>query len=91
MNTKTVLNFKTDKSLKLEAQKTAEEFGIPLGTIMNAFLRQFVRNKEISLNISYQPTKYLTDILKEAENDFEKGLINNPLTGEDFIKHLKKL
>ncbi len=91
MNTKTVLNIKTDKSLKLQAQKTAEEFGIPLGTIMNAFLRQFVRNKEISLDISYQPTKYLIDILKEAENDLKKGLTNTPLTGDEFIKHLKKL
>ena len=88
---KTVLTVKTDKSLKLQAQKTAEEFGIPLGTIMNAFLKQFVRNKEISLDISYQPTKYLTDILKEAESDFEKGLINGPFGADDFIKHLKKL
>ena len=88
---KTVLTVKTDKSLKLQAQKTAEEFGIPLGTILNAFLRQFVRNKEISLDISYQPTKYLIDILKEAESDFEKGLVNGPFGGDEFIKHLKKL
>ena len=88
---KTVLTVKTDKSLKLQAQKTAEEFGIPLGTILNAFLRQFVRNKEISLDISYQPTKYLMDILNEAENDFKKDLINGPFDGDKLIKHLKKL
>ena len=88
---KTVLTVKTDKSLKLQAQKTAEEFGIPLGTIMNAFLRQFVRNKEISLDISYQPTKYLMDILKEAEDDLEKGIVSTPLKGDEFIRHLKKL
>lgn len=88
---KTVLTIKTDQSLKLQAQKIAEEFGIPLGTILNAFLRQFVRNKEISLNISYQPTKYLSDILNEAESDFKKGLVNGPFGGDEFINHLKKL
>ena len=88
---KTILSIKTDKSLKLQAQKTAEEFGIPLGTILNAFLRQFVRNKEISLDISYQPTEYLVDILNEAESDFKKGLANGPFGENDFIKHLKKL
>jgi len=88
---KTTLNIKTDKLLKLEAQKTADEFGIPLGTIMNAFLRQFVRNKEISLDISYQPTKYLTDILKEAEIDFKNGQVNGPFNGGEFIKRLQKI
>lgn len=91
MNTKTILNFKTDKSLKLEAQKTAEEFGIPLGTIMNAFLRQFVRTKEISFDLAYQPTQYLADIIKEAENDSGKNLAGVPLTENEFTKHLKKL
>jgi addiction module RelB/DinJ family antitoxin len=88
---KTILNIKTDKSLKLQAQKTAEEFGIPLGTIMNAFLRQFVRSKEISLDLSYQPTKQLIDTVQEAQEDFKKGNISGPFTETEFITHLKKL
>lgn len=88
---KTILNIKTDKALKLEAQKIAEEFGIPLGTILNAFLRQFVRNKSLNLDISYQPSKYLMDIIKESEEDLKKGNFTGPLSAEDFIKHLKTL
>lgn len=88
---KTILNIKTDKSLKLKAQKTAEEFGIPLGTIMNAFLRQFVRTKEISLNLSYHPTKHLVDTIAEAHEDLKKGTHSGPFTETELITHLKKL
>lgn len=88
---KTVLNLKLDKSLKLEAQKVAENFGIPLGTLMNAFLRQFVRTKEVNLDLAYQPTKYLADIIRESRADYARGDVNGPFKGDEFIKHLKKL
>jgi addiction module RelB/DinJ family antitoxin len=88
---KTVLNIKTDKSLKLQAQKVAEEFGIPLGTIMNAFLRQFIRSKEISLDLSPRPSVYLQRIIEESQKDLAQGDSFGPYTGEQFIQELKKL
>ncbi len=45
MNTHTILNIKTDKKLKADAQKVAAELGVPLTTVMNSFLKQFVRDK----------------------------------------------
>ncbi len=60
---KTLLSIKTEKPLKLEAQRIAQEFGIPLSTLINAFLKQFVRNKEISLDISHKPTPYLWTVI----------------------------
>ena len=50
MNTHTILNIKTDKKLKAEAQKIAGEIGVPLSTVINAFLKQFVRDKEITFS-----------------------------------------
>jgi antitoxin component of RelBE/YafQ-DinJ toxin-antitoxin module len=90
---KTVLNLKIEKTLKTEAQLVAEGFGIPLGTIVNALLRQFVRTKEISLNMSYEPTRFLQSVIKESEADLAKDKANRPesLGGKDFIKKLKKL
>ncbi len=88
---KTVLNLKVDKALKVQAQKTAADFGIPLGTLMNAFLRQFVRTKEVNLDLTYQPTKYLADIIKESRAEYARGEANGPFTGDEFIEHLKKL
>jgi addiction module RelB/DinJ family antitoxin len=45
----TTLTIKTDKKLRDAAKRTAQELGVPLTTILNALMRQFVRDKEITL------------------------------------------
>jgi addiction module RelB/DinJ family antitoxin len=89
----TVLNLKIEKALKTEAQAVAEAFGIPLGTIINALLRQLVHTKEISLNVSGEPTPFLKSVIRESEDEFAKDKTNRSesLEGKDFIKKLKKL
>lgn len=47
---KTTLTIKTDKKLRNAAKKTASELGVPLGTVLNALMRQFVREREITLS-----------------------------------------
>ena len=44
---KTVLNVKTDKQVKEEAQALAKHIGIPLSTVINAFLKEFVTTGEV--------------------------------------------
>jgi addiction module RelB/DinJ family antitoxin len=73
MNTKTLLTIKIDKSLKLAAQKTAEEIGIPLGTLVNSMLRQMVRDKQVDFSVGYQPSKSTIQALKRAEKEFASG------------------
>lgn len=92
MNTKTILNIKTEKSLKRAAQETAGELGVPLSTAINAFLKQFVREKELVLSADrLKPTPYLQKILKEADEEYVRGEAVGPFVGEEFIAHLKKL
>jgi addiction module RelB/DinJ family antitoxin len=92
MNTKTILNIKTDKRLKKAAQDTAEELGVPLGTAINAFLKQFVREKELVLSANrLTPTPYLQRILKDAEAEYAHGEVTGPFSGAELIAHLKKL
>jgi len=43
---KTTINIKADAVIKAKAQKTARELGLPLSTIINAYLNQFVREKK---------------------------------------------
>lgn len=82
-NTKTILNIKTEKSIKEEAQKVAQELGIPLGTAINAFLKQFIREKEITLSVGgYVPTPYLQRIIKETNNYFFKHLFISSLVAQ---------
>lgn len=69
---KTVLNIKTERKLKREAQKVARGLGLPLGTIMNAYLREFVREKRIVFSIPPIPNvrtqKLLQDIREETDD-----------------------
>ncbi|MEZ4104016.1 MAG: type II toxin-antitoxin system RelB/DinJ family antitoxin [Candidatus Paceibacterota bacterium] len=93
MNTRTILNIKTDKTLKKETKKVAEELGVPLSTVINAFLKQFVRDREITLSAgNHRPTPYLESILEQAQKEYEAGDFVGPFkSGEDFITHLKSL
>jgi addiction module RelB/DinJ family antitoxin len=90
MNTHTILNIKTDKKLKADAQKIAGELGVPLSTVMNAFLKQFVRDKEITFSANeYRPTPYLIRLIEEAQKEYEAGETAGPFdTVDDFFKHL---
>lgn len=44
---KTTINIKADKEVKEKAQKVARHLGMPLSTIINAYLNQFIRTKEV--------------------------------------------
>lgn len=88
INTKTLLTVKTDKVLKQAAQDLAAEMGLPLGTLINSMLKQFVRNKEVTFNVSYQPTPYLKRVIKEAEADFAAGRVKWADNVDELIQQL---
>jgi addiction module RelB/DinJ family antitoxin len=46
----TTLTIKTNKGVRDAAKKTAKELGLPLTTVLNALLKQFVRDREITLS-----------------------------------------
>lgn len=92
MNAYTILNVKTDKKLKAEAKKVSEELGVPLSTVINAFLKQFVREKEITLSVNqYRPTPYLEEVLEEAMRDYKSGEVLTFDSGDSLMKHLRSL
>jgi DNA-damage-inducible protein J len=92
MNTHTILNVKTDKKLKAEAKKVSEELGVPLSTVINAFLKKFVREKEITLSANpLRPTPYLEQILEEALAEYTAGKAKTFTSGDDMLEHLKSL
>lgn len=92
MNTHTILNIKTDKKLKAEAKKVSEELGVPLSTVINAFLKKFVREKEITLSANpLRPTPYLEQILEEAQAEYQAGQAQKFESGKEMITYLKSL
>jgi len=72
-NTKTLITVKTDKSLKKAVDKITEEIGIPLGTLINSFLRQLVRDQRVDFSIEYRPTEYLKRQIAQVEKEFAEG------------------
>lgn len=70
---KTVINIKTDKDVKEEAVKTAKQIGLPLSTVVNAFLKQFVAQQSVTFAVPLKPTRWLQGILLEADKDFLEG------------------
>lgn len=92
MNTKTILNIKTEKKLKELAQKTAKKIGVPLATIMNAFLKQFVLSEEITFSaVSHKPSRELIKIVEDARGDYDRGETFGPFeTAEAMIESLER-
>lgn len=68
---KTVINLKADKEVKEQAQKVAEELGLPLSTVINSYLKQFIRDKEIHLSIAPKMTPALERLIGSAEQDIK--------------------
>lgn len=88
----TVMSVKTEKEIKEKAQKLAKKMGFPLGTLINAFLRQFIRDKAV--NFSMEPTipisKALEKELARIEKDIKEGKNSSPAfsKADDMIDYL---
>lgn len=90
----TIVNFKTDKKIKDQAKKIAEEMGLTISDILNIYLRNFIKHKVIYLNLDQDesnPTDELLASVKEAEEDYKKGVLKSYDDIESAIEHLRKL
>jgi addiction module RelB/DinJ family antitoxin len=83
-----MLNIKIDKEVKDEAKKIADVMGIPLGTIANILLRQFIRDKEINISLTYRPSRRLLDSIKEARDEYKDKNLKKYGTAEELFKSL---
>lgn len=73
-----MINIKADKEVKEGAQRVAAELGLPLSSIVNAFLKEFIRNKEVSFSAVPRMTPYLENVLGIIEEDIKKGRNMSP-------------
>ena len=70
---KTTINIKADKEVKENAQEVARDLGVPLSVVINAFLKEFIRNRSFSFSAVPKMTPYLEKILGVVETDIKKG------------------
>jgi len=67
-----MINIKADKEVKENAQNVARDLGLPLSTVINAFLKEFVRSRSVSFSSIPKMTPYLENILGNIESDIKK-------------------
>ncbi len=89
---KTLISIKADPEVKVRAQRVAKEIGIPLSTIINAYLKQLGREKSINFAVPLRPNKKTARLLKKAERDYKKGVNISPAfeNAEDAIAYLHR-
>jgi len=76
---KTQLIVKTDKEVKNAAQKTAKELGLPLSTLINAYLKQFIATKEAHFSIQPKMTPRLERLITQVRKDSKNGKNLSPV------------
>lgn len=76
---KTLINIKADRDVKEAAVRVAEAMGVPLSTIVNAFLKQFIAEQRVTFVAPLVPSRLLKGILRRAEGDIKKGKNLSPL------------
>lgn len=89
----TVINIKTEKEVKKNAQKIAEDLGLSLSAVINAYLKQFVRNKEVHFSVAPRMSMELEKFLAGAERDIAEGKnFSRPLSSKEEVdEHLASL
>lgn len=90
---RTVINVKTDVKVKQQARHLAADLGLSLSTVVNAYLKQFVRNREIYFSANPRMTSELETLLGPVEKDIRRRRNLSPAvtTPEELNRYLDSL
>ena len=91
MNT-ALINIKTDPVIKKQAQEMANSLGLSLSSIINAYLRQFIRTKTLHLTLREDEDVYsaLVERINSSESNFAKGDVVEFDNPTDAVTYLRK-
>lgn len=88
MNRKTTITIKTDKKLRDAAKRTAIKLGIPLTTVMNAQLAQFVSEGRFEVSLVPRPEKVRAWVRMSEEMDRHPEKFKAFSNVEDLLEDL---
>lgn len=87
-----ILNVKVDEQVKKQAQVVAGSFGIPLSTLVNAYLMELVETGQIHFSAVEIMTPKMEKLIEQAENEIEAGDLSPAFnTAQEAIDYLKSL
>ena len=85
----TILNIKTQKDLKEKAQSLASDLGIPLTTVVNSYLRQFIRERKLVLEMEPRIKDNLMEKWRKISLEADKAVSKKFTKATDLITYLK--
>lgn len=88
---KTLINIKTDRKLKRDAQKVARELGLPLGTIVKAYLKELIREKRVVFAAPPVPNARTQKLLRRIARDRNGRNSRGPFTYEEAARYVDAL
>ena len=68
-----MMNIKTDAGVKDQAKQLANNLGLSLSAVVNAYLKQFIRTKTVQFSLVPHMTPELESLLGAVEKDITKG------------------
>ena len=86
-----VVNVKVDPKTKKQAQKVAEELGLTLSSVINGFLKQFVRTKSVNFSVSEELSDWAIKNLEASRRDVKAGRVISFKNADDAIKYVDQL
>ena len=91
MNT-AVIKVKTDPKLKQDIKKVAQELGLPVGTILNAYMRDLVRERRVVFSAPPALNRRTQRLLQSIDRDIRAGKnADGPFSPEEAAAYLKRL
>ena len=89
-----MINVKTDQKMKKQAQQVARDLGLPLGTVVNRLLRDFIEQQRIVFQRPEIPNaetrKAIADTRKALETGNMKGFSPVFTTAEEIDAWLER-
>lgn len=86
-----VLSVKVDDQVKKRAQAVASSFGIPLGTLVNAYLIELATTGQVHFSTVEVMNPKMESIIESAEKEIAAGDVTESFaTAEEAIDFLKK-
>mgnify|MGYP001592061418 FL=1 len=73
-----MINIKADKGVKESAQKIAADMGLPLSTVVNAYLKEFIRERAVRFSLEPQLRPAVEKELLRAKEDYKDGRSLSP-------------
>lgn len=90
---KSVINIKTEKEIKENAQKIAKDIGLSLSDVINASLRNFIRTREVYFSAIPRMTPEFERLVGRIDKDIKgkKNLSPSLSSSEKINDYLDNL